>query len=73
MANDELKATMVRFCPQKIRSDTISGCLQGPSRPPFTQPPLRCGPDNKRTKEKRKTIKIKEKRKFEKQTKILQN
>ena len=27
---------------------------------------LRCGPDNKRTKEKRKTIKIKETRKFEK-------
>ena len=33
---------------------------------------LRCGPDNKRTKEKRKTIKIKETRKFEKQNKTKQ-
>ena len=34
---------------------------------------LRCGPDNKRTKEKRKTIKMKEKQKFEKQKIFFKN
>ena len=44
----------------------------GGIRPPPVLLGLRCGPDNKRTKEKGKTIKIKEKN-FEKQKKFFKN
>ena len=58
---DQLKK---QFLEKKIRKKDLK-------KTSYSKKLLSCGPDNKRTKENIKTIRIKEKRKFEKQ-KILQ-